>query len=1848
MATVEERTVTRNQHSLGETNMKISSWSRTDAQRVKAGDNRKQVKRLPASSLKTLFVLMVGIIALWPKTALGTIICYDTFDYQLGSSLAGQKGGVGFSGPWTAQNNSGAGSFTVVTMPNLGASVTGGTTDMAYISNGNYAYYNNVNLTGATSFTARVTSPVGCTMSIIVGSPTGTPIGSVAVPNTGGTQNWVTVNCPISGASGTQTVYLVFSGGSGYICSVEWFAFVGNGSLPIWAESYAGGTLYPQSGSTGIRSQASNETMGIQYTGNGSNLAATMSRAFTTPLTGSYYGCYFFSANLTGTNGPSAGMGTGSATNTDSNATFFWSGNDSGSLLTNVKANGTTVAGTENISTNTLYAYLFYTNTSTNTTTGWVLTTTQFNKILSGNLLTVSYLNSCPVSSYEWHVFARQTVTGTGAAAAQAALIMMGNNAGQTAYSFTFGGFYISNASLVEASTAIQQPSPQVYIPTQNSNDPVVGVTTPQLYGAVADGVTDCTEAFQMAINAVYNQGSRAGGVVYIPAGKYAFYGNLILPSGVTLHGDWKDWTTGSGGAVGTTFAIYTTGPANGTPFLSMQGNCGVKGINFWYPNQSASSITAYPYTIQLGSDATVQDVVLVNSYQGIEASVWSSHCLISTVRGSPLLMGVNCVPAYDVSYQEDIQFSPSAWEVSGLAGAPSAGGAQEAWMMANGTAVYVGGSMCTSFVISGYNVGLSFGGSHFYGGSITGCNLAATGSGSWECGAQFSNVTLSGVTGFYGVAQFSNCTITGTGGTAIVFSDPVYGSSSHSWLQCQNCTINGTLNQATPSTVGGTVFPAEGVSNLVNCTVNASPQCIIGTAPNNYNWAGFTGCNVTSQNVVNGGPAVNLHIDPRQASPHSPPSLDWSTVTARYQACKPANNALYVVTTGYGAMGNGTADDTAALQAALAAAGSNGGGIVYLPGGHYKTSATLTVPPGVELRGVNELEHGPGAGSDGWAKSSVIQPTAGSGGTTGPVAIALQANSGVRGINISYETQSGSSGACTPFPAAIQGQGVNDYVIGVVCPNAYNYIDLDTYACPNHFVYMVTGFALNQVFNVGNGSGGIIADSLINAIYWVANGDSASYLTANVDGFTFANEELFHLGNCSETLVKGFDINCHDLGHCVSESGGGPNVLGIELWDDKTEEGWRLESSNPSTLNLINIITCPVPETGGATPVSVISTPSFAGTAWFYNLSEFGSPTYNFNIGGGDVGVRLLHVFTAAQLGSQVTGGVFHQINTADNTSVPDSIAFTSPGLPTDTSEVIGNFGGGGFSESNLSAGNWTDIYNNFSTQTTPSILSSPFTLGTSPLAFTYNVPIEASSYNTGLSQSIATQPCSEGGQDVGYISSGWYAAYPNLNLNNVTTFVARVASYVPVGQTAGTISIHLDSPTGTLIGTLTVGGTGWWQTWATQTCPLSGATGNHTVYLVFSGGSGALFNLEWFNFVPGNSGMTQAASFNTQSGSITTPSCNEGGLYLSGVTNGSWTTYNNLNITGAVTFVARVASANTVGQPVGNIVAHLGSSTGTVIATCPVYGTGGWQNWSSVNCSVNLNGASGHQTVCLVYPGSVTVEGFNFEGAPNVIEGASYNSASGSISTQGCWEGGLNLCAISNGNYAVYNDVDLNGVTQFDARVASVFGVGQSAGTISIYLDSPGGTLIGTLPITGTGGWQTWVTQSCPISGATGYHNVYLVFSGSGSNGFVNFEWFGFDQGNVGAIDAASDNALSGSVANQVCGEGGWNLGYIRNGDYAVYNSVDLNGATNFQARVSSSIAVGQSAGIISIYLDGPTGTLIGTLPVTGTGSWSTYGTQGCSLSGASGYHNVYLVFSGTGSLPNLKWFQFDYDGQ
>jgi autotransporter-associated beta strand protein len=843
---------------------------------------------------------------------------------------------------------------------------------------------------------------------------------------------------------------------------------------------------------------------------------------------------------------------------------------------------------------------------------------------------------------------------------------------------------------------------PTVVIPQDNTNEIVVAVATPQQYGAAGDGVTDDSTAFQNALNAVNNAGGVGGGVLYVPSGTYAFSNNITIPPGVTLQGDWMDWSQGTNGVVGTIFKVYAgAGQSNGAPFITMNQSA-LKGVSIWYPNQNPASITPYPFTIYVGNvDTVVQDVALVNSYQGIQCESAAKH-VFSDVFGSPLYTGITVDAQYDISHQDHVRFSPDFWPESLLPGAPVSGGPQAAWMRANGTAERLyraDGEACMDVQISGYCAGFyalqSVNGTpdvSFYGGYISNCATAfLDAAGGGNTGQEFTDFALDGDvavdrnTGNSASAYFHSCQLTGHSGVAIHQT----GNSS-SVMQFQNCNVFGTVKED------------GGVANFVNSSFVVPPGSNHCEMASGAIYAAFTGCFFSpARSISNAADARRLVIDGRRASTSPLPQVNWTDIENAWQNYRPASLKLFFATN---AAGNGVTDDTAAIQNALNAAGLNGGGIVYLPAGKYKLTGTLDVPGGVELRGSYPSRHSASL-YNGNVEVTVLQPYGGAGTTNGSPAVALEADSGVVGLTITYELQTTNA---TPYPPAIQGRGGNVYACGIMCPNAYWYVDLDTYTCTNHFMYQVDGWSMDLGFRIGNGSTGTIFECMANPSYWDANTVSASQLgsvtvpTAPVQDFAEHNLQWFLLGDCTELLAKNFDFESHTFMHSVSENGLGPRITAVLTMCDAAVECFRFESAANSLINIVNpewMVT--TTDYSSLTGYGVITGTNFQGKARFFNAPLWGGRPWDYVVNGGDVGFELTHMGYLSTYGSQVNGGTIHLINggfqgnTSSYYTVPFN--FASAGVPGRLSEIIGCYAWTGLNETLANPANPVNSWGNF-----------------------------------------------------------------------------------------------------------------------------------------------------------------------------------------------------------------------------------------------------------------------------------------------------------------------------------------------------------------------------------------------------------------------------------------------------------------------------------------------------------------------------------------------------------------------
>ena len=229
-------------------------------------------------------------------------------------------------------------------------------------------------------------------------------------------------------------------------------------------------------------------------------------------------------------------------------------------------------------------------------------------------------------------------------------------------------------------------------------------------FGALGDGKTDDTAAFQKALDAAAKVG---GGVVYAPLGNYFFAGHLNIPKAVTLAGVWQSVPAHNGirdrgrpkpTDDGTTFLI-TEGAGNESapPFITLNTNSTLKGVVLYYPRQNVDDIPKpYPWAIAMrGKNPAVLAVEMLNPYNGIDATKNERH-LIRDVQGQPIRRGILVDAIYDIGRIENVHFNPW-WSMK-----PKL----FRWQMENGEAFIFGKSdwqyVYNTFCF-GYNIGYKF-----------------------------------------------------------------------------------------------------------------------------------------------------------------------------------------------------------------------------------------------------------------------------------------------------------------------------------------------------------------------------------------------------------------------------------------------------------------------------------------------------------------------------------------------------------------------------------------------------------------------------------------------------------------------------------------------------------------------------------------------------------------------------------------------------------------------------------------------------------------------------------------------------------------------------------------------------------------------------------------------------------------------------------------------------------------------------------------------------------------------------------------------------------------------------------
>lgn len=196
-------------------------------------------------------------------------------------------------------------------------------------------------------------------------------------------------------------------------------------------------------------------------------------------------------------------------------------------------------------------------------------------------------------------------------------------------------------------------------------------------YGAAGDGEKDDTEAFEAALGAA----GGIGGYVYVPGGKYKLTRPLQVPAGVELRGTAEvPCHTMGGGSV--LMICCGEGEEEGTPFFTLEGNCGLRGLVLYHPGQDPVEPKPYPWAVKAAGDRCYAiDTVLVNAWLGIDfGSGERKDHYISYVSGAPIRCGILAGSREGGMWVENVQFNPHYWYRCDLPGRPDGETWKEFW----------------------------------------------------------------------------------------------------------------------------------------------------------------------------------------------------------------------------------------------------------------------------------------------------------------------------------------------------------------------------------------------------------------------------------------------------------------------------------------------------------------------------------------------------------------------------------------------------------------------------------------------------------------------------------------------------------------------------------------------------------------------------------------------------------------------------------------------------------------------------------------------------------------------------------------------------------------------------------------------------------------------------------------------------------------------------------------------------------------------------------------------------------------------------------------------------------------
>jgi predicted esterase len=534
----------------------------------------------------------------------------------------------------------------------------------------------------------------------------------------------------------------------------------------------------------------------------------------------------------------------------------------------------------------------------------------------------------------------------------------------------------------------------------------------------------------------------------------------------------------------------------------------------------------------------------------------------------------------------------------------------------------------------------------------------------------------------------------------------------------------------------------------------------------------------------------------------------------------------------------------------------------------------------------------------------------------------------------------------------------------------------------------------------------------------------------------------------------------------------------------------------------------------------------------------------------------------------------------------------------------------------------------------------------------------IEAENY--AAMSGIQTEGTSDvgGGQNVGWMDNGdWMDYSVNVSAAGTYNINFRVASLYNGAQ------FQVRNAAGSVLTTVTVPNTGGFQNWQTITAQASLPAGVQTLRIYTSRANGG-WNLNWWEIGSQSSIVTQppvssssrieAEAYAAMYGVRTESTADAGGgENIAWQDNGDWMDYAiNVSTAGTYAMNFRVATMFTGAQ------FQVRNAAGTVLSTITVPNTGSFQSWQTTTANVAL--AAGQQTI-RIYTSNAS-GGWNLNwletgnitsttpppppppsGATTRIEAENYSSMLG-IQKEGCADagGGENIAWQDNGDWMDYTvSASAAGTYTINFRVATMF-TGPR-----FQVRNSAGTVLATVNVPNTGGFQNWQTVSASVALVTGQQTIRIYTSNASGGWNLNWLEMGASTGGTvstnpspvtSRIEAENYTAMSGIQKESTSDAGGGeNVAWQDTGDWMDY-AVPVSAAGDYTLtfRVAT-----QFTGA-SFQVRDATGTVLATVTVPNTGDFQSWQNVSAQVNLPAGNQTLRIYTSNDAGGWNLNWFE------